>query len=345
MKRVFVTGATGRVGANLCQALLESGCEVRALVMPGDPKAGKLEPLDVEVVAGDLRDARVIAGAVEGCDGVVHAASLMGLPEGMTEKELFEVNCTGTLNIATAAGRHADAISRFVYVSSSAIYPNDSHQITPAYLPVDEQHPRRPTGLYGLTKLCNESIVRYVERATDLMVSIIRPSGITAGAENLPRWRVSFVAAILRTGVGKPESQLYAPGAEGEADRILAEAGGPDRFCAVYDMAGRPWLYQMVDVRDVVQGILCALRHPAAVGQVFNISAARAIPIADGARYLAEKTGEELYECRVPCRWIYSLDCVKARSYIDYQPACDFKEMIDTGLAALAGQDTGVIPP
>ena len=56
MNKVLVTGATGRLGANVIHRLLAKNYDVRALVIPNDPKQSKLDNLDVEIILGDLRN-------------------------------------------------------------------------------------------------------------------------------------------------------------------------------------------------------------------------------------------------------------------------------------------------
>src|SRR5688500_5257557 len=79
---VLVTGATGRIGANLCRALLARGYRVRAVVLPGDPAVAKLEGLDVEIVETDLQDAPAVVEVCAGVDAICHLAALMGPDAG-----------------------------------------------------------------------------------------------------------------------------------------------------------------------------------------------------------------------------------------------------------------------
>ena len=53
---VLVTGATGRIGADLCRMLRERGFRIRGVVLPGDSAVAKLAGLDVETAEADLRD-------------------------------------------------------------------------------------------------------------------------------------------------------------------------------------------------------------------------------------------------------------------------------------------------
>ena len=56
MSRVFLTGATGMIGSNIAEQLVEQGDDVRALVREGSD-ATPLEAMGVEIVRGDIADA------------------------------------------------------------------------------------------------------------------------------------------------------------------------------------------------------------------------------------------------------------------------------------------------
>jgi uncharacterized protein YbjT (DUF2867 family) len=66
---VLVTGATGRTGRLLVDALLDTGCRVRALVRSSSVIPAGWE--DVELAAGDLGDAASLRSAMDGVDVVV----------------------------------------------------------------------------------------------------------------------------------------------------------------------------------------------------------------------------------------------------------------------------------
>lgn len=114
MKKVFVTGATGFIGASLARALLEQGCEVKVLVRPGSDRRN-LTGLDIEFHEGDLRDRNSLFNGLSGCDTLFHAAADYRLwtrdPESM-----YTVNVEGTRSILEAA--LMNDVSRVVYTSS-----------------------------------------------------------------------------------------------------------------------------------------------------------------------------------------------------------------------------------
>ena len=104
---VAITGANGRIGAPLMQALLRAGRPVRAL-----SRRPQLAQDGVEWVRGDLLDSSAVARLVAGSDTVFHAGGqLAGLPDDV-ERSLVE----GTANVLRAA-RHA----RVVHISSLVV--------------------------------------------------------------------------------------------------------------------------------------------------------------------------------------------------------------------------------
>jgi len=115
---VFVTGATGLAGANICRLLIERGDHVRALAR-ASADTGPLVTLGAEVVPGDVTDADDVLGAATGADSAIHCAALLGgasqhLPD-------FEaVNVQGTKHVLDAA--QALGLRRVVAVSTGTFF-------------------------------------------------------------------------------------------------------------------------------------------------------------------------------------------------------------------------------
>jgi nucleoside-diphosphate-sugar epimerase len=103
MRTVLVTGATGMIGANVCQRLTGQGDQVRAIARkPEGPDAISLRELGVEVVPGDITDLDCVQRAAQGVDGVIHTAALRGVP-GATMANSLPPNVIGTINVLTAS--------------------------------------------------------------------------------------------------------------------------------------------------------------------------------------------------------------------------------------------------
>ena len=109
---ILVTGATGNVGRNVVEQLVNRGADVRALVR--DPSKASL-PAVVEIVQGDLLDVDSLRSAMSG-------VSTLFLLNGVVSDEYTQALIA--LNVAREAG-----IERIVYLSviHSDIYVNVPH--------------------------------------------------------------------------------------------------------------------------------------------------------------------------------------------------------------------------
>jgi len=114
-KRVFVTGGTGFIGANLVRLLVQEGHTVKALVRSSS-RLDNLGNLDVEIVKGDLSDPDLWQQMV-GCQYLFHVAAHYSLWQ--KDKEvLYRHNVLGTRNVLASA--KLAGIERTVYTSSVA---------------------------------------------------------------------------------------------------------------------------------------------------------------------------------------------------------------------------------
>jgi dihydroflavonol-4-reductase len=114
--KVFITGATGFVGANVVRALLASGYQVRALIRP-NADTRNIAGLKLELVEGDLSDKQKLKSAMLGCDALFHSAAHYSLWRADAEV-IYRSNVEGTRNVLEAA--ESAGIERVVYTSSVA---------------------------------------------------------------------------------------------------------------------------------------------------------------------------------------------------------------------------------
>lgn len=149
----LVTGAAGFIGSNLCEALLNKGCKVKAL---DDLSTGKQENIDLftdnpnyTFIKGDIKDLDVCLKACEGVDFVLHQAAWGSVPRSL-EMPLFynKNNIEGTLNMLEAARQNG--VKKFVYASSSSVYGDEPN------LPKTEGREGNLLSPYALTKRCDE---------------------------------------------------------------------------------------------------------------------------------------------------------------------------------------------
>jgi hydroxymethylglutaryl-CoA reductase/dihydroflavonol-4-reductase len=102
--KVFVTGGSGHVGANLVRRLLADGEDLRCLVEPGGDRR-PFEGLDLELVEGDIRDYDAMKRAITGCTRVFHVAAKVSIlsPSANEYKHIFGINVLGTRNVMRAS--------------------------------------------------------------------------------------------------------------------------------------------------------------------------------------------------------------------------------------------------
>ena len=182
--RVAVTGSAGRLGQRLTETLSRHGHEVLSV----DLAAGSAgEP-------ADLADADAALRVLEGAEAVVHLArerfpyTEQGLydratrtwraPDVTGDARRFQLNVAMTYNVLAASA--SLEIPRLVMGSSLAVY-GLYYPLSPGlpdYLPVDEDHRRRPQDPYGLTKLAGEDLCDGFALRNGTRIASLRFAGI-----------------------------------------------------------------------------------------------------------------------------------------------------------------------
>jgi dihydroflavonol-4-reductase len=159
---ILVTGATGFLGRNLCEYLVEQNLPFRALARTTSNYAF-LEKLGIEVVFGDVRDKDSLRAALKGCDEVIHAAAKFRM--WGPRQEFYKNNVEGTRHMLDAALKAE--VRRFVYVSTIAVIGPP-----PPGVLIDESTPCHPADFYQRTKLSAErmSLGYYVAHGLPVVV-------------------------------------------------------------------------------------------------------------------------------------------------------------------------------
>jgi len=206
------------VGLTLVRRLLDEGHEV-CIYDLNDPDAPDLAG-NVRIIRGDLRDRERLRTAIRGCDAVFHIAAMVPLTRA--GRGFWEVNVEGTANAVEAALDYH--VSHFVHLSSSAIYG------VPDKLPIREDDPPRPLGVYGRSKLAGERIVQEA-RSRGLRAAVIRPRTIVGPGrlgifDMLFEW-IQSGRPIFILGAGNVPFQLLSNRDMAEA-MVLANRLGAD---------------------------------------------------------------------------------------------------------------------
>ncbi|MBI3257598.1 MAG: SDR family NAD(P)-dependent oxidoreductase [Actinobacteria bacterium] len=256
-RRVLVTGGEGFIGSTLVERLVREGADVRALVHYNPfGRHGWLDPevhREVEVLAGDVRDAERVFTAVEGCEVVFHLAALIGIPYSYLAPESYvQVNVMGTQNVASACRRAG--VSRLVHTSTSETYG------TALQVPINEDHPLQPQSPYSASKIGADMMALSFFHAFELPVVVVRPFN-TYGPRQSTRAVISTILAQLHSG----------------ATTLHLGSTTPTR--------------DFTYVEDTAAGFMAVADCDRAIGQVVNIGSGAEISIGDLVRLLIEITG------------------------------------------------------
>jgi nucleoside-diphosphate-sugar epimerase len=242
---VLVTGGTGYVGSNAIVALVAAGHRVRALARSPERVAAALAPFGsdrVESTIGDVTDPGAVERALEGCDAVLHAASVFSMDARMAD-EMRAVNVRGTdfvLGIAQRLG-----LDPIVHVSSElALLPPAEGEVLTASSPV-----RQPIWPYSRSKADSELVAREYQARGAPVVSVM-PAAVWG-----PHDPHMGEGATLAANVLKKRYPIVTRGGMQIADvrdvaAVLAAVIEPGRGPRSYIVAG-----QYISLPDLIRAL------------------------------------------------------------------------------------------
>ncbi len=169
MKKIVVTGGSGKAGRAVVRDLVEHGYEVLNVDLV--PSRESLAPF----LKVDLTDIGQTIEALDGASAVVHLAAIPA-PGLMADEVTFRTNLTSTYNVFSAATRLG--LERVVWASSETILGLPFDREKPAYAPIDEKSPVYPESSYALSKLLSEEMARQFNRWSEMPFVGLRISNI-----------------------------------------------------------------------------------------------------------------------------------------------------------------------
>ncbi|MEM1659107.1 MAG: SDR family NAD(P)-dependent oxidoreductase [Candidatus Jordarchaeales archaeon] len=149
--KVLVTGGAGFIGSHIAEQLARKGHKV---IIYDNFSTGSMEnikdlSMDIKIVKGDVLDFPKLMNVVEGCDAISHHAAQLEIGSAIKDPiSDARINIEGTINVLEAAVRKK--VRKVIYASSAAIYGEA------VKLPQDEEHPKRPSWPYGVSKYAGE---------------------------------------------------------------------------------------------------------------------------------------------------------------------------------------------
>jgi UDP-glucose 4-epimerase len=262
-KRIVITGGAGFIGTTLAARLVRDN-EVVAL---DNLHRDALSSTDLRAhpnfrfEQADVLDAERLVELASGCTHLVHAAAIAGVDTVLASPvRTMRVNVIGTYNALEAALATRETIERVIEFSTSEVFGQHAFNVGEGHVTtIGSVGEARWT--YAVSKLAGEHMAHAYHDELGLPAVSVRPFNV------------------------------YGPGQiGGGAIRAFIEAALDGRDLVIHGDGSqiRAWTY----VDDMVDGLLLALEHPAAVGESFNIGNARStVTIYDLATRIKRLTG------------------------------------------------------
>jgi UDP-glucose 4-epimerase len=268
----LITGGCGFIGTNLIRTLRRNFPESRIRVLDNltvgsrvdlqdvsafsETAAWPLPPLQslpvgspVQLVPGDIRDAKTCVHCCEGMDIVVHLAANTGVAPSVEDPQLdMESNVRGTLNMLEAA-RNAK-VGRFIFASSGA-------PIGETEPPIHEEKAPRPVSPYGASKLAGEGYCSAYFRTFGVRTVALR-FGNVYGPGSLHK--NSVVAKFIKLALAGKTLEVYGDGGQTRDFIYIDDLLDAVLLSAMADVGGE--VFQIATYRETtVNEIAEYIRH------------------------------------------------------------------------------------
>lgn len=211
MKKIYITGGAGYVGARLVPKLLSQGYEVSVIdlmiygedVLEDHPKLTKIK--------GDIRDQQLLRSTIKGHDAVIHLACISNDPSFELNPDLGKSINLDSFEPLVQISKEV-GVNRFIYASSSSVYgikdvPN-----------VNEDVELDPLTDYSKFKAACEKIL-HAYNSDDFTVVTIRPATVCGYSRRL---RLDLTVNIL-TNLAVNKGQITVFGGEQKRPNIHIE--------------------------------------------------------------------------------------------------------------------------
>jgi UDP-glucose 4-epimerase len=267
-KSVLVTGGMGFIGSNLALRLVELGADVTILDSMIPDYGGNefnVYPIKdrVRINFCDIRDESAVNYLVRGKDYVFHLAGqvchLMSLSNPFPD---IEMNITGTAIIMEAL-RKFNKNAIVVYTGTRGQYGAS------VSLPVNEEAPTNPKGIYEISNLTAEKIIRVYNDAHGIRSVLLRLSNIYGPRSQMMHSRFGVCNWFTRLSLDNDTIKVFGDGS------IL-----------------RDFLY----VDDCVDAMLKSALVPEAYGEIFNVGSPIPVTFLELVKTIIEVAGQGHWE-------------------------------------------------
>ncbi len=244
---IFITGGAGFIGSSLIGRLVDAN---RVVVYDNLTRnALKTRPYhdhpNLTVIKGDILDPDHLTASMQGADIVVHCAAIAGVDSVLVRPvTTMQVDMIGTANVLEAASK-LQHCSRVVCFSTSEVFGSNAFRSSEVDdCVIGKVGEARWT--YAVSKLASEHLAIAYHQERGLPTTVVRPFNVY-GAGQVGE---GALRTFIRKAIKNETIEVH-----GDGTQI------------------RAWCH----LDDMVDGVLLAMEHPAAVGESFNIGNQRAV--------------------------------------------------------------------
>ena len=234
--RVFLTGSTGFIGAQVARELIDAGHQVLGLTRSAGG-ARALRAIGAESHHGDIEDLSSLQRGAENCDAVIHTAFDHHFAN-------FVANCQKDSRVIAALGAALEGSERPLIITSSTAMGSSApgHAADEDHFNPDHPNPRVASALAGqalLQRGVNVVAMRLSQIHNPVRQGLVtelikqaREKGVSAYIdEGLNQWSAAHLedtAHLYRLALEKhqPGARYHATAESGIAFRLIAEAIG-----------------------------------------------------------------------------------------------------------------------
>lgn len=261
--RVLITGGMGFIGSNLAIRLVKLGAHV-TLVDAMIPEYGG-NPFNIESIRdrvvvnyGDICDRHAMEWLVRDQDYVFHLAGQVSHVMSLTDPfPDLEWNIKGTAVVMEAVRRHAP--------KAKVIFSGTRGQYGPAVqLPVSEDAPTNPKGIYEVSNLTAEKIIQVYNDVHNVHSVMLRLTNIYGPRSQMKHSQYGVVNWFVRLALDSEPISLFGDG-----------------------QIKRDFLY----IDDCVDALLMCAACDEARGQVLNVGIDRPTTFLELAQTLVRVAG------------------------------------------------------
>ncbi|OPY66935.1 MAG: CDP-paratose 2-epimerase [Syntrophorhabdaceae bacterium PtaU1.Bin034] len=262
-KNVLITGGLGFIGSNLAIELVRLGARVTILDNMLPRQGGNLFNIReiedrVRVNFSDVRNQLSMNHLVKGKDYIFHLAGQVNHVDSMKNPiQDLDINCRGTLVLLEALKAN-NREAKVIFAGTRGEYGST------VKLPVDEDHPTNPKGIYAVTNLTAEKMVLVYDDIFGIRGTCLRITNTYGPRHQMAHDEFGVFNWFIRKALDNDPIPVFGDG------RIL-----------------RDFLY----VEDLVGCLLMTAENDAAYGEVFNVGVGVPVSFYELARKIVEVVG------------------------------------------------------